>query len=146
MPDRIDSLAAEPTASSAHRLLGQAGRFLLVGVAGFGTDAAVLYLLLWLGLLGPLWARLPSFLVAVTLTYALNRNWTFSSTQVRGGRSYLTYLAVQGLGLLTNFGVYSAFVLLGRGLLSEPLIALAIGAGCSLVVNFLGARWLAFRA
>ena len=53
-------------------------RFGLVGTSGFVMDSAVLLAMLALGV-GPYAGRVASYLAAASLTFALNRAWTFRS-------------------------------------------------------------------
>ena len=74
-----------------------------VGGLGFGVDAGLLYALAGWGV-GLYGARDRFVAVALTVTWALNRNWTFEQRGRAGaGRSYRGYTVVQLLGALTNF-------------------------------------------
>ena len=86
-------------------------------------------------------ARLASFAVAVTVTWALNRSWTFGQRGPAGARrSYVSYAVVQVTGALTNFLVYAVVLRLLAPTPANAVLALACGAGFGLVVNFTGAR------
>ena len=66
-----------------------------MGAVGFLVDGGLLYLLVAQGM-SPHLARLLSFSVALTTTWALNRAWTFQAgSSVEAGRSYAGYLLVQ---------------------------------------------------
>lgn len=115
-------------------------RYGLVGGIGFVTDAGVLYALTSAGA-GFYRARLASFAVALTVTWALNRHWTFGRRGRDGlARSYAGYLAVQLGGALANFLVYAGVLRLIPPTPAHAVLALACGSAVGLVVNFTGAR------
>jgi len=57
------------------------------------------------------------------------------------GAAFASYVSTQGAGLLCNLAVYSAALLVVPG----PLTALAIASATAMFVNYLGARFWAFR-
>ena len=84
-------------------------RFGVVGSIGFAVDAAVLLALVHGFGVDPVIARVFSFSIAVTVTFELNRNWSFGAIrQQRLLAAFATYLGVQGAGLLLNLAVFSA--------------------------------------
>jgi len=120
-------------------------RYGVVGGLGFAVDAGLLYVLASWGA-DPYASRLISFAVALTVTWALNRAWTF---EVRGraaaGKSYLGYALVQLLGALTNFVVYAGVLSLIGPTPAKAVLALAFGSAVGLAVNFTGARFVFTR-
>jgi len=120
-------------------------RYCIVGVAGFCTDGGLLQLGIHLFGLGVIVARVPSFTVAVLVTWYLNRGFTFRMQSKSFQKSFPTYIAANAVGLAINFGTYSAGVLFSPFLAQYPLIPLAVGAGIGMVFNFFAARWI-FRA
>ena len=130
----------------ASGILGQILRFGMVGGVGFVVDGG---LLLWLtGLeVHPYLARAISFPIAVVVTWWLNRQWTFrAARQRRGSGQFRRYLSVQVLGSLTNYLIYAMIVALFG---TEQIIVLAglvVGSAAGSILNFIGARYYAFRA
>jgi putative flippase GtrA len=122
--------------------IGRILRFGVVGSAGFVADAAILLLLInWFGA-NPIAARLVSAPIAILLTFALNRAWSFSDlTQPSMFRSFVSYLSVQGVGFLVNLPVYSLAV----SIVPKPAAALAFSSAVAMVLNYLGSRYWAFR-
>ena len=121
-------------------------RFAAVGAIGFVVDGALLQLLVSAAGWSPLTARLVSFPVALTVTFLLNRRWTFGRHQApRALQSYGAYTVVQIAGALINLAVFSACVATVAAMREWPLVPLAIGAGVALVFNFFASRWFAFR-
>lgn len=119
--------------------------FAIVGAAGFVVDVAVLYLaapvLGWYG------ARVLSFLAAATATWALNRRYTFSGRRSDASvlREYLGYLVTMLGGAVVNYGAYVLVLHWASGPWA-PAAGVALGSCAGLVVNFLSARYLVFRA
>lgn len=118
-------------------------RLLRYGMVGGGTFALDLALMALLraafGLPGPHAAAL-SFLVAVSLNYALSRHAVFSGTERPLGHGYALFIGVALAGaLLTGLGVH---VLQGFGLpllLTRLLVGLPVGLlnyAFNLYVNF----------
>lgn len=129
--------------SLARALVGHSFfRFCLVGAVGFLVDAGLLLALLATGTLGPIAARVVSILVAVTVTWLLNRLLTFRSDDPRHLFEWSRYALVNGVGALVNYGCYVACLLLIPGI--APLLALAVGSAVALIVNYLGSRHLVF--
>lgn len=120
-------------------------RFIVIGALGFCVDAGLLALLIAAG--GGLYSgRLISFPAAVTVTWYLNRVWTFREAATeRPAREYVTYLAVQLVATLGNLVVYVALLRWVLGERTEMAVpALAVGAVVGLVINYLGARTIVF--
>lgn len=118
--------------------------FAVVGAIGFVVDLGVLYLVApalgWYG------GRVLSFLAAATVTWALNRRFTFagrhSGASIR--REYLRYLLTMLGGALVNYGAY-VLTLHWLGGPLAPALGVALGSGAGLAVNFLTARFLVFK-
>ena len=117
--------------------------FAVVGAIGFVVDVAVLYLMA--PLLGWYGARVLSFLAAATATWALNRRYTFRRSQASVLREYLGYLGTMLGGAVVNYGAYVLVLHWATGPWA-PAAGVALGSCAGLVVNFLSARYLVFRA
>ena len=127
--------------SERHRFL----KYLLVGAVGFSVDAAVLALQVHILGIGPLLARGPSFFGAVTVTWWLNRNYTFEGLGRHAtGKEYRRYFVVQVIGALTNLAVYAAAILSLPWFADKPVAALALGSAFGLVVKYGLARLFVF--
>lgn len=122
----------------------QVWRFALVGALGFAVDALVLTWLVRVGW-GVYESRWLSFALAVTVTWGLNRRFTFAQRAARNrSREYGRYVAVQGLGALINLGVYAVVLMVWPAFAAWPALALAAGSAVSMVFNFIGARYFAY--
>jgi putative flippase GtrA len=97
--------------------------------------------------LQPLLARTVSFPLAVTLTWLLNRVWTFDDGRGRIARAqYLRYGLVQITGFAINYAVFAVLVLHGGPWREQPIFALAVGAGIAMVTTFAASKRLVFSA
>ena len=117
--------------------------FALVGCVGFAADTGVLLLLARALHVGPLPARVASFLCAASLTFWLNRRYTF---RARGAArlQWLRYVLATGLGAAINIGVYYAWVT-GTGTQAWQLVAgSALGSIAALAFNYLVSRSVVF--
>ncbi len=119
-------------------------RFGTVGSLGFLVDTAIVYgLRRPLGLIG---AGLASYLVAATVTWALNRAWTFRGRgQGSMLRQWATFLGANALGFLRNRGTYAALGRTVKLCAAYPVLATAAGTGAGMFVNFGLSRRLVFR-
>ena len=121
-------------------------RFAMVGIVGFCTDAGLLHIGINIFGFGPIIARIPSFTIAVLVTWYLNRKYTFGIPDKSFTESFPPYLSSNFVGMLLNFGIYSFAILwmpdsLGR----YPLLALAVGAAVSMVFNYVISRYFIFK-
>jgi putative flippase GtrA len=118
-------------------------RFGVVGLTGFFVDAAILEFAVRVLNLNPFAGRAVSAPIAIVVTFLLNRHWSFANLNKPSiGRSFAAYVSTQGAGLLCNLAVYSILVLA----LPRPLGALAVASATAMLVNYLGARFWAFRS
>ena len=118
-------------------------RFAVVGAVGFCVDAGVLTVLMNAGW-GVIASRAVSFLLAASVTWLLNKVWTFRNVGTRAaGREYALYVGMQMIGAGINLGVFFALVLASPSLREMPVVPLAVGAGVSLGFNyFVSKRWI----
>jgi putative flippase GtrA len=111
---------------------------------GFLFDTATVYSLRRsLGLYG---AGMVAYLVAATVTWALNRLWTFrgrSSGSVHG--QWVRFLMVNLLGFVLNRGTYALLVTFSALCAAQPVYAVAAGALAGMFLNFYLSRTMVFR-
>ncbi len=121
-------------------------RFGAVGGVGFVVDGGLLWLLISLDF-NPFLARAFSFPLAVLATWLLNRNWTFRATRYANGKAqFRLYFTVQVVGSLTNYFVYSIIISTFGSETMTVFWGFVAGSAVGSVLNFCGARFVAFRA
>jgi putative flippase GtrA len=121
-------------------LISQGVRFGLAGVVGLLVNIAVVYLArLWVNL--TLSAAL-AFLVAATVTWQLNRNFTFRPRPGEApagaglARQWLAYMAANALGGVLYVAIFSLLTGYVPVCRQVPALAVCAGAGLTMVVNF----------
>ena len=126
-------------------ILAQFMQFGVVGGIGFVADTAVVYALR--APAGLYVAGTAAYGVAVTVTWWVNRIWTFRGISNIGPmRRQWAYYAIANLpGLLLNLGTYFALVAGSPFCAAYPVIAVAAGAGAGMFANFTLSRALVFR-
>jgi putative flippase GtrA len=129
------------------RLRREAALFAVGGVLGLLVDAGVVQLLVGWGKWNPYLARVLSFMLAATATWAWNRRLTFAHRA--SGRTqtaeWLHWLALMGVGACVNYAVYAALLLSFEPLGRWPALPAAAGSAVAALVNFSTARGVLFR-
>ncbi|MCK0095715.1 GtrA family protein [Yoonia sp. F2084L] len=125
-------------------LITQVLRFGVVGTIGFVVDGGLLWFFLSFDI-SPYLARALSFPMAVMVTWALNRNWTFRASRQRNKGQFRRYVGVQVAGNLTNYATYSLIIGLFGTASMTVFAAFVSGSFLGSCLNFLGARFFAFR-
>lgn len=121
-------------------------RFCLVGGIGFMIDAGVLEAL-YLCCLDPASARLFSYLAAATVTWLLNRRFTFHVAGLRDPfGEWLRYLAANGLGFGINYAAYLLALFTLSPVRENPVIGVVIGSLAAIGINYLANKHWVFRA
>ena len=116
----------------------QFARFLFAGGIGFLADSAIFALLQSLIELHS--ARVLSFLIAVFVTFQINRRLTFNNRRA----VFLKYFIGQFNGFLLNFFVFA--IILGCAGRSHLVFAFVAGTAAALVFNFFYAKTVVFKA
>lgn len=143
----LNAAPSVATGERGRRTLREVLSFLAVGGVGFLIEAVILTLLTLYAEWSPWQARIPSFVTAVLVTWALNRRHTFPN---RGLSSRSTeaffYTTIQGGGALINLGIFGICLALWPTLAQLPVIPLAIGAVGGFACNYLfSSKWLYSR-
>jgi putative flippase GtrA len=140
-----------PEAVDASRALArQAPAFLIIGAVGFCLDAAMtIALVQWLAV-PPLLARLPAFAVVTLINFALNRTFTFRSTDARWLAALARYTLVCLGGIALNYAIYATCLALAGWFdvaVTPAILTLfvACGTGAAALVTFVGFRSFAFK-
>lgn len=119
----------------------QAVRFLLVGAGTAVADFGVYRLLLLLG--APVTpAKAVGFVVGTTLSYLVNRAWTFSASEHAVGRFVAVYAVTLAANLAVNAGALAVLDDAPGAITLAWLVAQAVASA----LNFLGMRRFVFAA
>lgn len=125
--------------------------FGIVGTIGFVVDSSVLYAGLFIGF-GPYLGRIISYICAASVTWYLNRRWTFQASTSKDGKKaeWAKFVVLNLGGFAVNYGTYLAalswLTFLGFYPALAPLMAVAAGSVAGLFVNFAINKYLVFKA
>jgi putative flippase GtrA len=122
-------------------LVRQARRFVVVGGLAAVLDYGSYRLLLLLDVpIDP--AKAVGFILGTTLSYLLNRSWTFEAA----GRAHVVgrFLVLYGATLVVNVAVNAAGVRLLDGVTGRITIAWLVAQGVASTLNFVGMRQVVF--
>lgn len=99
-----------------------------------------------------------SFLVAVTLSYFMNKHWTFEDkSQKDEGKKFSQFLTISVIGMIINVTIATLSVtylkspindLIGSPLLTDQLwvsLGALAGTGVGLIWNFFGYKFIVFK-
>jgi putative flippase GtrA len=125
-------------------VLNQFVRFGVVGTVGFVVNASMVELLNHK--CGPLLAQTLAFPVAATVTWWLNRRYTFGASRYAIHHEWLRYIFANLLGWVVNNGLYVWMVLHFPFAFQHPSIAVAVGSIAAMFVNFSVSRLIVFRS
>jgi putative flippase GtrA len=121
-------------------------RFAVTGVIGAAADVTTLYLALAAGC-GPYAGRLLSFLVAVWVTWRINRRYTFTpSVQLSPWAEWWRYLGAMSGGALLNLGAYTLTLWLLPPAVWLPALGVAVGSLSGMLLNFISAKFFVFKS
>ena len=148
LPHRGSAAAMERVWALSKRLSRMAGfrfmAFCVAGTLGFIADVAVLWLLL--DHLGLYLGRVMSFMVAVTVTWIVNRHLAFHDRRAAAwSREWVCYVAANSSGAVLNYGTYVLMVSTLPLAASYPYLGVAAGSIVGLVFNFTASNFLVFQ-
>jgi putative flippase GtrA len=125
----------------------EVGLFAVGGAIGLLVDAGVVQAEVAWGGWNPYLARVLSFLLAASVTWAWNRRHTFAdrASDHPAGVEWLHWLALMTGGALVNYAVYAALLVAFAPLHRWPALAAAAGSVPAALVNFSAARGMLFR-
>lgn len=131
--------------------MNQAGnqflRFCLVGCAGFVVDASIVYVATFCMYMSPYAGRVLSYVTAATVTWLLNRQFTFASVRQHGlQHEWLGYVAANAVGAFANFATYVLCVWRMEPSGMSIVIGVAAGSIVGLLFNFSASKWWVFRS
>jgi putative flippase GtrA len=103
--------------------------------------------LTWLGW-PPLLAKGVGYCAGMVFGFFGNKLWTFRSSGAAKQEPF-SYVLVYAFSLLVNITTNQAALYFGQGVLDQSLngfVAFLVATGLTTVLNFLGLRFIAFRA
>lgn len=129
------------------RLSREVGLFAVGGVLGLIVDAGTVQALVAWDHWNPYLARVLSFLLAATTTWAWNRRHTFAhrASGRPAAAEWLHWLALMGVGACINYAIYAVLLMAYEPMHRWPAAAAAAGSAVAALVNFAMARGLLFR-
>lgn len=115
--------------------MNQIIKFGIVGTVGFSVDALVLLFFVHIVEYSIPVARLSSFLIAVLVTWLINRNLTFSkNNKFTIKKEYFLYLFIQTIGALINYIIF--IILVYNFELFKSYLVLPLGFASIIVMFF----------
>jgi len=112
--------------------------FIVVGGIGFMVDAGILTVLVHTLAWDPFGGRILSFLVAILVTWVLNRQWGFRKGKSKlKHREFVRYFSAQILGILINYGIFYGVLITYPSLEIYPVIPVAAGSAVAMTFNFI---------
>ena len=127
----------EPVTRSRHY-----GGFLLAGLAALATDAAILTLFTDVVGASPYLARLFSIMIAMVVSWQLNRRITFAIRTPSTLHEFARFAAVSWGAQVINYGTFAALITWLPTL--WPVWALIAGAALAMFASYAGYRFGVF--
>ena len=132
-----------PRIKQLHQLI----RFGISGVAGFLVDAGIVALCIQTVDMRPIPAQAVAFSVAVTVTWLINRHWTFAEhASDKWLHEWIRYVAANSIGAAVNNSVYAILVLTAVTFSKDPVLAVAAGSVAGMVFNYSSSILLVFKS
>lgn len=120
--------------------------FSFSGVIGFAVDAGIVMAMIRLVGINLITAQIVAFMVAVTVTWAINRRFTFRNKKsLNKFKEWLKYLGANAFGGAVNNAVFTVLVINSFVFAKNPVLAIASGSFAGLLFNFSSAKILIFK-
>lgn len=135
-------------------IIREFGKFGVVGLIALVVDVGLFNILMFAGGAGPLLdkpltAKAIAVIAATTVSYALNRNWTFSQRSRTGVvREYLLFFVLNGAAMLITLSVlwFSHYALGLVSPIADNISANVIGLALGTIFRFWSYRKWVFPA
>jgi len=115
-----------------------------VGLIGFAVDASLLHMIVGFGV-SPAWARVVSLSTAMQVTFVINGLRVFRCLdRATLLRQWASYMAASGLGNFCNYWIFVTMVSTHWWIVSDHVVALAVGSFMAWLINYVGARFVVF--
>jgi putative flippase GtrA len=119
------------------------GGFVLAGLAALATDASVLVILTWGAGQSPLLARPIGIMLAMLVSWSINRTVTFSAKAPPSFREFGKFAAVSWTSQAVNYAIFAGVLLSWPE--TAPLVALILACFVSMFVSYAGFRFGVFE-
>lgn len=117
--------------------LAEVVRFGKVGAIGFLVDGGVLVFLFHVMQWGHYESRGVSFVLAVAITWYMNRTYTFKHYINKNKyKEYVMYFSVQVVGSILNLCIYIGLIKTISIMSLYPILPLSVGAGIAMFFNY----------
>lgn len=88
-----------------------------------------------------------AFAAAVTVTWLINRHWTFAEqASEKWLHEWTRYVAANSVGALVNNGVYAILVLTLAIFSNDPVLAVVVGSLAGMGFNYTSSKLVVFRS
>lgn len=109
-------------------------------------DAGIVVLFTTVLSIDPIMAQAVAFTVAVTVTWLINRHWTFAEhASNRWAHEWTRYIAANSVGAAVNNGVYIILVFTVSLFSKQPVLAVAAGSLVGMSFNFASSKLIVFK-
>lgn len=121
--------------------------FGLIGTVGFIVDTTILLYLVYIWQAPLFISRTISFMIAVYVTWLLNRNVTFKSShkKYKKTKEYMYYFTIQSIGGLINFIVFFILIYFDTFFYNNLIISMAIASITAMLFNFFVSKYKLFQ-
>ncbi len=145
LPNALPPFLSRHLSVGRLRLLRQFVQFGIVGAIGFLAELAVVYAVR--RSTGIYVAGIAGYGVSATVTWWINRIWTFQEFQAEGSRGsqWARYALANAPGFLLNRTTFFTLVTLSGLCASRPVLAVAAGSLAGMFSNFTFSRILVFN-
>ena len=141
MEKLLARILSPPRAVVAQQFL----RFGMVGLVGLAFDAGTVYASKsWVGLYI---AGILGYVIAATVNWWLNRQWTFRVQRSDGGllRQWAAFMSANFVGFIINRGVYMLLITVSTYCAEHPIIPVMAGIPAAMIFNFNLSRRVVFK-
>ncbi len=124
------------------QLINQFKKFAVVGFSSTAINYGVFFVLFEFFHVYYALAHVIGYVLGVLFGYAFNRSWTFESVIPKKRYEFILYVSVYIFSLIVSVSVLQILVEQGR---LNPLFANVLAIGVSMVINFVGCKFLVFN-
>jgi putative flippase GtrA len=125
------------------KLQNTGSRFLVVGGISFSVDTFLYFAGLQIGL-DASFSKALSFIAGMTITFFLNRQYTFQTREAKYGK--VSFVALYGVSLLINVSVNSMMLsFFNDSPIPVHFLAFLVASLIAVFINYFGLKYVVFR-